>query len=175
MCLNGQARPRISWLLIALMSLAGGCAVSDDPRQGGLLGGIHGLSSGAYARRIQDREDRLQRLDQVRQELEAERDLLSRDKAAKQARVAQIRGELARIDRESALLAQRIHGQQTQLGAQDARRARLDRELAQLRTQIDAVDRDADAGASVEALEAERTRLEDEYRALLNLYLELGK
>ena len=36
-------------------ALLGGCATTDDPREGGLDGGLYGLSSGAYDRRIDER------------------------------------------------------------------------------------------------------------------------
>lgn len=51
----------ICGLMIALIP---GCAgVSDNPAEGGLFGGIHGISSGAYENRIQNRESNLKQLE----------------------------------------------------------------------------------------------------------------
>ena len=56
-----------------------------------------------------------------------------------------------------------------------ARAAQLEKDLEQLRVDIALVEGQANSGTPVKELEAERDRLEDEYRSLLDLYLELGQ
>ena len=169
----GPARP-LAPLLIAA-ALLGGCATTDDPHEGGLAGGIYGLSSGAYDRRIEDREQSLQRLDEVQRELDSEKQELDAQRANKQARLDQLDASLGQLDRETAVLAKRLREQSAALGSQRTKAAQLERDLDQLRVDIALVEGQAASGKPLKELEAERDRLEDEYRNLLDLYLELGQ
>ena len=170
--------PAPAWRLAALLiagALLSGCATTDDPHEGGLAGGIYGLSSGAYDRRIDEREQSLQRLDEVQRELDSEKSELEAQRANKQARLEQLDASLGQLDRETAVLAKRLREQSTELGGQRARTAQLQKDLEQLRVDIALVEGHANSGTPVQELEAERDRLEDEYRNLLDLYLELGQ
>ena len=83
-----------------------GCATTTDPREGGLAGGIHGLSTGKYEKRIQQREERLNKLKQIQKDLEEEQAALAAEKEIKAAKLAEQKREL------ETLLAARSHKRQ---------------------------------------------------------------
>lgn len=172
----GRCRP-LAPLLAALAAgiLLGGCATTDDPHEGGLMGGIHGLNTGAYDRRVQEREESRQHLQEVQRELDAEKSELSSERTSKQARLDQLNAKLGKLDKETSVLVKRLREQSSELGGQKEKAAQLTKDLEKLRVDIALVEGQADSGKSVQELEAERNRLEDEYRRLLDLYLELGQ
>lgn len=166
---------RLTWAALAAGLFLGACATTDDPRQGGLAGGMHGLSSGAYDRRLEERQDSLQRLDEIQRELDRDQAQLNSQRDSKQARLDELNASLGQLDQETALLSKRLREQSGQLGSQKAKAAQLEKDLNRLRTDIALVEGQANAGKPVAELEAERDSLEDEYRTLLDLYLELGQ
>jgi chromosome segregation ATPase len=78
------------WGAILAPLVLAACVTSDDPRAGGFIGGISGLSSGAYDRRVQDRQD-------ATSALQAENEALER-----RAKEVQGRRVAATQDREAA-------------------------------------------------------------------------
>ncbi len=155
--------------------LLGACATTDDPREGGFIGGVQGLSSGAYDRRIQEREESLRRLNEIKRELGSEQERLSSERQRSQARLAELQRQLSRLDQEVARLTRRLEREQQQLAGDREKTAGLKRDLGQLRQQIARAGDGPGGDRTVEELEAERDRLEEEYRQLLDLYLELGR
>ncbi len=166
-------KPLYPVLICSLLSAS--CATTDDPNQGGLAGGVHGLSSGAYEKRIEEREESLERLEGMQKELRTEQQGLEMDKAEHQARLRDIQTRLARLDRETERLMQDIRNKRLYLAEEKAKQARLEQNLARLRGDIADLEQKSASGGSMVSLETERDRLEEEYRLLLDLYLELGK
>jgi len=166
-------KPLYPVLICSLLSAS--CATTDDPHQGGLAGGVHGLSSGAYEKRIEEREESLERLEGMQKELRTEQQGLEMDKAEHQARLRDIQTRLARLDRETERLMQDIRNKRLYLSEEKAKQARLEQDLARLRGDIAVLEQKSASGGSMVSLETERDRLEEEYRLLLDLYLELGK
>ena len=72
-------------------------------------------------------------------------------------------------------LSQAIRKNRSQLSGERAKIDRLERDLASLQDDIGRVEKQAAAGKSVAALESERDRLEEEYRLLLDLYVDLAQ
>lgn len=54
----------VFFLLVTLL-FAGCTTPSNNPRKGGLLGGLHGISSGEYDRRVQERKNRISELEDL--------------------------------------------------------------------------------------------------------------
>jgi len=162
-------------ILILAALLPVGCATTDNPREGGFFGGVQGLNSGAYDKRIQEREESLDRLNAIKQELGQEQAQLQTEKQRKQARLAGLEQQLSQLDRETAQLARQLDGKRGQLAGEREKSARLKKDLASLRQDIAKVESKRANGRPVAELEAERDRLEQEYRQLLDLYLELGQ
>ncbi len=152
-----------------------GCATSDNPREGGFFGGVQGLNSGAYDKRLQEREESLERLNAMKRELKTEQAGLKTEKSERQARIRELQGRLSRLDRETEQLVRDLENSRAVLASDKQKQARLKRDVAKLQQEIAALEKQATSDRPVLELEAERDKLEEEYRLLLDLYLELGK
>ena len=113
--------------------LAGGCALSQDPADGGFVSGVAGLAGGGYERRIAEREATHQGEMQARERLESEARALETERAALKGELKRAQGRLAeqnrRIAAERARLAARV-------ATAPAPRARL-RRLDQAQVRVD--------------------------------------
>ena len=162
---------------LLLIMLAGGCAgtTSTDPKKGGLIGGIRGISSGEYEERIKQREERLQKLREMQTDLDTEQAALEAEKDDKSRKVAEQRRELGELLKKTESLAMDSAKFQAKLDQQETIRKDLNRKLSQLQEKINNLSSESHTGIEVEQLEAERTSLEKEYRLLLDLYRELSQ
>jgi chromosome segregation ATPase len=150
------------------------CA-SDNPREGGFFGGVAGINSGNYDKRVQERQDSLERLNAIKQELGEEQSRLTSEKQRKEARVAGLKKQLTQLYTETDELTRQLERKRAESSGEQKKVAQLQQDLAQLRQEIAAAEKQAEQGRPVAALEDERNRLEQEYRQLLDLYLELGQ
>ena len=157
--------------------MAGGCAgtTSTDPKEGGLIGGIRGISTGEYEERIKQREERLKRMREMQKNLDTEQAGLEAEKEAKARKVAGQRRELEELLKKAEALTIDVEKFQAKLGQQATMRKDLNRKLSQLQEKISNLSEESHKGIEVEQLEAERTALEKEYRLLLDLFRELGQ
>jgi len=174
---------RVPSLLAA--ALLAGCATSSDPREGGLFGGISGLSSGAYEQRLQEREDRLQQSQRSQAELSAESARLEREKAARQTLVAQEREKYAKLDKDVKGLERKVSQLSSKAGGSDKQVSEVQQRLAELKKQlakqgkdIDALEGGGDGGQPNDVrrrqLEEQRKALQKEYDSLLEYTLKLA-
>lgn len=178
---------RAGWTGAALAALLlGGCASSGDPREGGLVGGIQGITGGGYEQRVRDREARLAALHDTQGELVQERESLdrSRDEAERQLametrRLSELQGDVSQLRSELNRLA-------ADQGAQDSRvaglRERLDSLQAGMDRQQGALDALEGSGVSDSELDrrrrellAQREALREEYDLLMSLTLDLAR
>jgi chromosome segregation ATPase len=179
---------RSIWLLIAIsILLLSGCAsVSTDPREGGLAGGVKGLSTGAYDARIQEREDRLAVLRQVQGELVTEQDQLESTKAQRQRQVAAERTRVRRMNRDIAALNQRVNSLSASANRNDqrvqtlrTRTPQIQRDSARLQSDLDALEGsglgDSEADLRRAQLEQQRASLQREYELLNQMSLDLAQ
>lgn len=182
------------WLAIAAATVAlGACATTDDPREGGLIGGVQGLSSGAYERRVREREDNLAKLRAVQAELEQEGVALTAEKSKRRQVVDQERRKLAELEADVGALERRLAELDGSGSAGDQRIQELQDRLAGLKDRLARQGRDIDrlegGGSAADALEgqgevadarrrqleAQRAALQQEYEELLNLTLMLAQ
>jgi len=161
-------------ILTAAGLLLAACA-SDNPREGGFFGGVAGINSGNYDRRIEEREQSLQRLNSIKQELGEEQAQLHSEKQRKEARLAGLKRQLTQLYEETDQLTRQLDQKRAESAAGQQKLARLKQDLAGLRQDIATVESQRQQGRPVAELETERNRLEREYRQLLDLYLELGQ
>lgn len=170
---------------ILLAILLGGCATSSDPRQGGLFGGISGLSSGTYEQRVQEREGRLDESQRSQAELSAESARLEREKGERLALVAQERDRFVKLDRDVQGLERKVKALSTQAGGSDKQALEAQQRVAALKVQlanqgraIDALEGGGDGSQPVDQrrrqLEEQRQALQREYDALLEYTLKLA-
>ncbi|WP_236786509.1 hypothetical protein [Allochromatium tepidum] len=160
--------------------------MSTDPREGGLAGGIKGLSTGAYDARIREREDRLAVLRQVQGELETERDDLEYTKAQRKQKVAAERARVRRMNRDIAALNRRVDSLSASANRNDQRvrtlRTRVPQiqsQSARLQSDLDALEGsglgDSEADLRRAQLEQQRASLQAEYDLLNQMSLDLAR
>ena len=87
---------------------AAACQTSDDPRQGGLISGIAGLSSGGYEKRLEKKRADLEAAELQRAALEDEAEKARREQAAATAERLQSEERLASLDGDIKNLTQRL-------------------------------------------------------------------
>ncbi|SEL63767.1 hypothetical protein [Ectothiorhodospira marina] len=175
-------------LMVAVMGTLGlaGCATTTDPHEGGLLGGIQGMGSGAYDQRVQEREDRLEQLRQAQQELQTEREDLEARKTRQRREVALERERLAALDRDVTGLSRQVESLSDRHGEEDQRvqalQTRLDDLRGRMNTQQSALDAlegsgmgDAETDLRRRQLEEQRNALREEFDLLMELSLDLAR
>lgn len=162
---------RLAVLLLIGLSISA-CETTDDPTRGGLWGGIHGLSSGAYERRLQERRERLSRLEQARHELETQNRTLSDEHRSRQRGVEAERARLRALRADLRRLEDATRDLEARQATGNERAHELRQRVRSMDRQLTALDHTAPNERLVE-LERERQALDQEYRALLDLYLEL--
>jgi len=173
--------------IAALPLLLAGCATTDDPRQGGFIGGLGGLSSGRYEERVQSRQSSLDSVRAARADLQTEQSALEDQKTVSQRRLQAERKKLATLQSETRELSAKVGALKSEDAQRQAQIADLKRRIADLEARIQAASRsqsaDALEGSGTPAgdqdvrrqqLEAQRRQLEQEYRMLTDLYLKLG-
>jgi chromosome segregation ATPase len=187
---------KTGWLAApAVVVLLSACATTDDPRDGGFISGVQGLSSGAYEQRVREREDNLEKLRAMQQDLEQEGAALEADKRAREQVLARERQKLAQLDSDVRSLEDRLAELGEAGDAGDARVLDLQRRLDGLKGRLNAQARSIDVleggGGSANdlegtgqgdlsdvrrrQLETQRAALQDEYEELLNLTLMLAQ
>ena len=162
---------RIAGGVLSLLILSG-CTTdpTNDPRSGGLFGGIHGLAAGDYEARQQglqgQRDDSLNQLHALREEgasLETERQM-------KASEVAAQRRQLAALKARNRELAARINQLQHSKSATPQRTAELSRKQQRLTHDIKAFETQLDQGHLTAAqAESKRLSLEQQYDAIKGL------
>lgn len=181
-------------LVLGSACLVSACATTDDPREGGFVSGVQGLSSGTYERRVRDREDNLARLRAVQDDLKQETTGLDAQKQQRQKLLDEEQRKLASLNKDVKALEKKLAALSKEQGTSDKRVAELDKRLRELKGQLskqgsalDALEGggvgSADAlegsGAGVDTrrqqLEAQRLALQKEYEELLNLTLMLAQ
>ncbi len=176
-------------LLFGVLLLTG-CGASHNPREGGFFGGIGGLGSGAYQARVQEREDRLSRLQQVRKGLEAESEDLSAEKTTlreqidrERALLGELESSMAELEQAARSLEARDQREQRQIVELRSRLADLKSGIKEQESSLSALDQlegtvghgTGSEGADLRRsqLEEQRRQLQEEYELLLELALEL--
>jgi len=182
-------RIKLGWVPMSgalVVSLLSGCASSDDPREGGLFGGIEGLSSGSYDERVREREERLAALRDTQSELVEDRETLDRSRAeaerelameserlsALQEDVARLRAELGRLSSEQEEQDVRVSELQARL---DALQAGMDRQQSALDALEGRGVSDSELDRRRRELLAQREALREEYDLLMSLTLDLAR
>ena len=149
--------------LAGCATMAGDC----DPTGGGILRGMACASTGGFDERIRQREaqqtsllEKKAELASEQSRLEAQRDEMSRLLAAKQA-------AYERSERELATVRGRIASGRGDTSALQAQAKRLEGELAQRGSEVDALEQtETKRRARIAELEREQSTLNQEFKAL---------
>lgn len=162
------------FMLFAIAGSLSACAtgpdLNNDPRSGGLFGGVSGLMRGDYDARTQQRQISVDRLNQAKSLLSQESSLIDQQKTSKAAQLNTIGSEVASLDAEVAGLTTKISTAKrsasiSKAKIQDitARKKSLQNELATIQGSID------NQQLTVEEAEVKRDKLRQEYKQLVDL------
>jgi chromosome segregation ATPase len=172
--------------VVCLTLLLASCAnVSTDPREGGLMGGIKGLQTGAYDQRVQERQDRLSQMQALQSNLSAEQRQLEQDRTASQAALDEERRRLQQLNNNVVQLRQNVDQLVREQGTDDkkvqelqARVQTLQRNMQRQQSTLDALKGsglgDSDMDLRRRQLEEQRDLLRREYDLLMKLSLDLA-
>lgn len=170
-CMKGS----IAVILLAVISFA--CGTTTDPRQGGFIGGLYGISSGAYENRLEQRKEELALQQNQKRELEnqsrtLEKEAEARDTAlaVEQQRCAAMDEELRRIQADLRRLNLKSANQKNEVAMVSKEIDELRQRLQDQQSAISKLDRTDGPAVQAERytiLVKERERLADEYLRLL--------
>jgi chromosome segregation ATPase len=169
---------------ISVLFLQTACAVSDDPRQGGLAGYWYGTSSGRYEERQQQRLNQVEEQRRTNQELTEESERLDTERAIQDHKLAQEQKQVKRLERKLSNLNANINKLQVTSAKQRQELTRLKAQMQKTQQSLEKqkaaiVELDAQGGSAADPdqariLELERDRLADEYRKLNEYYQALS-
>lgn len=175
-------------LVVILVSgmMIGGCATPQDPRKGGLFGGVAGLGGGGYKQRVAEREARLEELRATQRSLESEKGQLEEQKSEVQAqfnkdkeRMKVMQSEVAALDRKTNKLTARKDTDKKRVAALQQRVAELKGKMNQQVTSLDELEgsgiSDTDMDLRRKQLQKQRDSLRKEYDLLMKMQLELAQ
>ena len=173
-------------LIGVLVLLLSGCAASPDPRTGGFFGGVQGLATGSYAQRVQEREQSLERLRALQQEMQAEETELQATRQSLEEIILWEREAVQELEANSETLLAELAQMESRDASSEAqvtqlrqRVAELQRNTRQQQSALSALEGEgsgeADADLRVQQLVQQREALRKEYDLLLELSLELAR
>jgi chromosome segregation ATPase len=158
-------------LIILSLSL-GGCATTacNDPGSGGFFGGVCGLASGNYERRVDEREKNLDTLKQLQHGESAEQARLHSEKSTLAVRLSTLQAQAEEIDSEANKLARQVNELQAHDKKSTNKKNQLAKRLDKLRTDLknqrNAVAKPGVDEATLKRYEAEEKRLQRELNQL---------
>lgn len=164
-----MTRPRFNMLsVVLLVSGLNACAVSDNPREGGLLGGLYGIMGGGYDKRVEDRQRNLDALKNLEQSKRSEQQTLQQDKNAQQTELQKLTRKSQHLAREVGKLSQQIEQKQVQTSEALAKKQALAKRTENLQGDVKVLQgrlQDS-SSAEIQQYQAEEKRLNDEIHAL---------
>ena len=161
------------------------CAVSDNPREGGFFGGLHGLYSGAYDARIQKGQEDLSQQQSYNQGLREQAvsldtEVRARDAllASEQERLSKLEGNIGKLESDVSSLTAKSDRQKVEIATLKGRIVDQMSRIKSLQSDIRKLDQaggsDSDPGR-YQVLKRERDRLIAEYNGLLKYFQALSK
>ncbi len=174
------------FLIGILFIFLSGCTSSSDPRTGGFFGGVHGLATGSYEERIQEREQRLERLRSLEQEIQHEKDHLQETRDDLMQLIVEEQMALRDMKNHSEELLSKLDRLET-VDKQDQAIvselkgliAELQKDIQKQQFTLDALEGEGagedDTGLYLRQLMKQRDELRKEYDLLVELYQELAK
>ena len=153
-------------LMVVLLASAG-CETSDDPRAGGFLGGLHGLTSGAYDRRLQAQQAQLGGAQREAQYLVVDNRRLASEAGETASERKRLQRQLTALDAKTAELTARASQLRADTDARRQQRSELEERLRQVRGELPELNRDVEANrVSAAAAQSRKAELEKELQEL---------
>lgn len=162
--------------LVTLVFLTA-CAVTDDPGEGGLVSGVYGVTSGAYDKRLEERQSHLEALRQAQQSSQAEQQQLQAEKTDLAHQISQLQKASEALEQELEDLSLLVSQQKAATLKAQKRQQSLLKKAHYLRGETQKLRKaavDTNDEQALEALKAEEQRLQKEVQALQDdLYMDL--
>ncbi len=157
-------KDRITIILIMALVVTGCCTnVSRDPREGGLLGGVCGTTTGTYQARIDEREATVA-------SLSAERTREEQRQASLQAEERAMRGKVNAMQRELSDLQRQVDAATATTSAQRSKQGQISRALAQKQAELNRLKAQS---LGTDEQRRKIAELDAEVKALANVYFQL--
>jgi chromosome segregation ATPase len=167
-------------LMGSLSLLMTGCAISTlecDPSQGGLLGGLQGISSGCYDQRLSERQQNLESICQIQATTEYEQSGLSQQKTMAKNEWIRLSNQAQVLNDEITKLSKDLNAKQTMTEQAEQRKNSLKKKVNNLHgktQQLKKAVAQQPAPEQLKQLQAEEQRLKSEVDTLKkDLYLDL--
>lgn len=155
-----------SLLAISIALTLSGCGtVSEDPGEGGLVGGVVGLAGGGYKKRVEERQGRLDSLKALQEDEEGKKESLERDKAASKAKLAALTEKSRQLKGDIDELGNKISSLRAKNQQAEVRRVSLVSQLTELKQDVQTLQASLANAPSTEELaklELEEQRLTKE-------------
>ncbi len=176
-------RGRLVIAFMVLLTLTA-CATSQNPREGGFIGGLQGIFGGTYDARIQKSQEDLSNQQSLNQGLKEESKSLDMEVrahdlllASEQDRLAIMEQDISKLESNVSLLTAKSDKQKVEMATLQRRienqRIRTKSLQSAIRNLDQAGGSDSNPGR-YQALKQERDRLDVEYRSLLEYYQTLS-
>lgn len=158
--------------------------MSSDPRQGGLIGGLYGLNSGAYDARIKKRQDELnvqrsfnQKLNDQSTSLKNEAQLRYQELALEQQHLNSMESDISALESDVSYLNAKSDKQKSEIASF---KKKINDQKKKLKKQHDTIaELNASSGSNLDPkryqmLKQERDHLYEEYKKLLEYWKNLS-
>ncbi|MCP4696274.1 MAG: hypothetical protein GY862_05440 [Gammaproteobacteria bacterium] len=156
---------RLTYALILAGLLSGGCAVSDDPSEGGLMGGVYGLGSGRYEERVDERQKRLEAVKGQAQSAEEEKQLLTEEDAQATQEREVLAKEVKQLTGNTRKLSKKVKRLKSSNAAKRKEKVKLQKRVDKVNAQL-AKLQGASGNMTVEEYKKKATQLRKEINDL---------
>ncbi|AUI69735.1 hypothetical protein [Beggiatoa leptomitoformis] len=162
--------------ILVLSLFVNACAVSDDPAQGGFFGGVYGITSGGYDRRVDEREQNLAALKNLKNQNETEQQALTIEKTTTIERLSALREQSQQLSTAVSQLTRQINSTQAKTTALQQKKQALAKQAQQLQGSLKKLQQASAAqqvtNSTLQTYENEEKRLRQEIAQLKDdLYL----
>ncbi len=154
-------------ILILCFFIISCAAPSKDPGEGGLIGGVVGLSTGNYKDRITERENNLKELQSIQANSEQEKIALKKSKADKESELSRLRSDVSELDKDIAELSNRIERIEVKSKSAMDKKKRVSKKLSKIKKEINEIKKAvALHDADIPKLKKKEEELREEKEAL---------
>ena len=161
-------------LVLVFVSFLSACAsnpnMNNDPRDGGLLGGLEGIWGGDYDARAKQRQESADRLKEIQEITSQEGSTLDQQKSNKAIELSAISNELVALNAEIGGLSLKNSAQKRTSKANESKIQQISIKKKELQREIDKIRNSIDTQQiDVKEAEVRRDKLRQEYKLLVDL------
>jgi chromosome segregation ATPase len=139
-----------------------GCATTTDPSKGGFFDGVHGLSSGAYQQRVNDKQENLSGLQSTGAQLRGEQVALNKQADSLEKQEDAYRQQLTQLKDDLSNMQSSLRKARLQSHSKLAQKKKLEERLIGLKGQVQKSEQTSKSGDPQKQQELSRMRAEKE-------------